>query len=231
MRIDFSLNNSEYDCRLVVNDSRGSREFFIFAPNKSMNVNSTYIGLEVYSSDFEITVVPITPKMEISSEEGEKRSLFDRVLTKTAESLASEILKIILRVSSRYRVTNAQDNDRIDLNYRTYVHGGKSAFSSELIPMMYVFFEAEDKNGRLKPEEAYGINRREVIKFARNWSLFEGVDLGAFGLFLTYPFQLGRIRYLSKRKRVFKKLKKLYLMNDEQRQSFFEKQEEFFVNL
>ena len=80
-------------------------------------------------------------------------------------------------------------------------------------------------------EEAYGINRREVIKFARNWSLFEGVDLGAFGLFLTYPFQLGRIRYLSKRKRVFKKLKKLYLMSDEQRRSFFEKQEEFFVNL
>ena len=108
MRIVFSLNNSEYDCRLVVNDSRGSREFFIFAPNKSMNVNSTYIGLEVYSSDFEITVVPITPKMEISSEEGEKRSYYryhhSSVLTSRKTYIWEESgIKMFLFPSLQYR--------------------------------------------------------------------------------------------------------------------------------
>ena len=139
------------------------------------------------------------------------------------------MLNIILRVSCQYRVSGALDGDCIDLNYRTYVHGCKALNDNlELIPMIYAFFEVADKNGRLKPTGAYGSNRREVIRMARRWTLFDSIGLGSFGFLLTYPIQLGRIKYLSKGKRVLKKINKLNCMGEDERRSFFKEQEEYF---
>jgi hypothetical protein len=83
---------------------------------------------------------------------------------------------------------------------------------------MYFFFEASTSNKRYKLTDAYETNRKGVLKFARTLALLS---------LFTYPVQMGRVKYLTRNKKIKRVLTRFNNFSDVERQRFFEKQEKF----
>jgi hypothetical protein len=93
--------------------------------------------------------------------------------------------------------------------------------------MCYAFFEVSNFNNYFKLKKAYETNRKDVIKFAKSFALTDIFGTGFLGTLFTYPIQVGRIRYLTNNKKVFKTLYKFNNYTDDERQAFFEKLNKF----
>lgn len=77
------------------------------------------------------------------------------------------------------------------------------------------------------PTAAIAVNRKEVIRFARQLYRLQLLS-DFFGVLLTYPFQIGRVKHLSKKRKVTKTLQQFLSLNEAERQRFLDKQERFF---
>jgi hypothetical protein len=197
----------------------------------SANNNSgtqSYVAVDVYGTEFDLALTPVMPAENsvLSGVDGDNWK--DKLLNKAGKALFSFAEKMMLRVECRYHIDNLQDGDRLEISLQKYVFGTFDRYDIlELIPMMYMFFEVSNFNARYKPAEAVGVNRKEFIKFAKSYVLTYIPSNGIFA-FITYPLQVGRIKRLSKNKKILKVLSKFHNMSEAERQKIIEKQEKMF---
>ncbi len=228
MKITLVLKESIYDCKIQITDSRGSRYYYISALCEDETV-TPFITAEIYDNDFDLTLIPIMPDTTSMLNDFEENNWKNKFAKKATKVLFSSLEKAILRVGCTYRVEQVQDGDRLDINLQTCTYGTFDHFDLlELIPMMYMFFEVFNLNKLFKLKEAYETNRKDVLKFAKTFALTDILGNGLFLTLFTYPIQVGRIKRLTKDKKISKVLAKFNNLNDTERQRFLEKQEKFF---
>lgn len=229
MKIRFTLKESIYDCKLQITDAQGSRYYLISALKENAS-SEQHAEIEVYGNTFDLALIPIMPDVKSALNELEQTSWKDKLAKKAMNVLVSVTDKMLLRVGCNYHIQGLREQDRIDITLQSYVFGTFDRFDLlELIPMAYMFFEASTCSTRFAPVAPYGINRKTVIKAAKALALTDILGNGFFALLFSYPIQVGRIKRLSKDKKICKTLSRLHNMSDSERQKFFQKQESFFT--
>lgn len=228
MKITLVLKESIYDCKIKITDSKGSRYYYITALLDDETI-TPFVTADVFDNDFDLTLIPIMPDTKSMLNDFEDNNWKDKFAKKAAKVLFSSLEKAILRVGCTYRAKGIQDGDRLDINLQSYTFGTFDRYGLlELIPMMYIFFEASVFNKRFCLINTYETNRKDVLKFAKTLMLTGILGNGLFVTMLTYPIQVGRVKRLTKNKRISKVLRKFNSLSDEDRQKFLDKQEKFF---
>lgn len=113
----------------------------------------------------------------------------------------------------------------LNIRSQEYVFGTFDRFDLlELIPMAYMFYEISHSSSKFELIDAFETNRKDVIKYAKKITLIN------FGLHLifTYPIQMGRVKHLTKNKKIFKTLYSFHNMSGAERQRIIDKKEKFF---
>lgn len=228
MKISLVLKESVFDCKIKISDSHGERHHYIPAIYEDGTTPS--IIAEVFDNEFSLSLVPMMPDVRSVPDEFEEKNWKDKFAKNTTEFLTSSLDKAVLRVGSDYRVDGLQDGDRLDITMQGYVFGAFDRFDIlELVPICYTFFEVANFNKYYKLTDAYGTNRKDVLKFAKGLAFAEGVGDGLFGALFTYPIQVSRAKRLTKNKKISKVLTKFNGLSDTERQRFLEKQEKHFA--
>lgn len=227
MKISLALKESIYDCKIKIIDSHGERYYYISALCEE-EATSSSITAEVFDNDFDLTLIPIMPDTNSMLNDFEENNWKDRFAKKATKVLFSSLEKAILRVGCTYRVEQAHDGDRLDINLQTYILGTFDRFDIlEFVPMCYMFFEVANFNEYYKLTDAYETNRKDVLKFAKTFAFAEVLGNGFFATLFTYPIQVSRAKHLTKNKKIAKVLTKFNNLSDTERQRFLEKQEKF----
>ncbi len=228
MKITLALTESIYDCKIEIKDSQGVRDYFISALEAGEN-GTSYITAEVFDSDFDLKLTPMTINIKPTLDELEDTSWKDKFAKKIVDAFVSIANKMMLQVECMYRAENVQENDRIDINLQTYVFGKFDRFDLlELIPAAYTFFEASNFNLHYKLFKAKPKNRKEVMKSAKVIASTDMLGNGFFGMLITYPIQVTRMRYITSDKIIVNSLIKFNNLSEEKRQKFLDKQDKFF---
>ena len=228
MKITLVLKESIFDCKIKITDSKGSRYYYISTLFDD-EATTPFVTAEVFDNDFDLTLIPIAPDTKSILNEFEDNTWKDKFAKKAAKVLFSSLEKAILRVGCTYRAEGIQDGDRLDINIQSYTFGTFDRYGLlELLPMMYMFFEASVFNKRFCLIDSYETNRKDVLKVAKTLMLTGILGNGLFVTMLTYPIQVGRVKRLTKNKRISKVLRKFNSLSDAERQKFLDKQEKFF---
>lgn len=223
MKLKIEMKESIYDCRLQIRDGYGSRSVLLNSMEAPLETE-----VDLFGGDTELVFLPAVPNIDPALKDVEETTWKDKLVKKAAKTIFS-LLDFCLLVGCRYQSSTLQDGDRLTVNLQTYAFGAFDRWwLLELYPMMYMFFEIDKDDQRLLPESAWGINRKKVIRHAKNISLLELFDWGFLFSLLRRPFQVGRVRYLSKNKTVNRKIMKFSRLTEEDRKRFLEKQERFF---
>ncbi len=93
--------------------------------------------------------------------------------------------------------------------------------------MAYMFYEVFCFGSKVQLINAFETNRKSIIKTAKRLSSVDAFVNGIFMTLFTYPIQVGRIRHLSKNKKIFKTLYKFHNMTPDNRQKLLDKFELF----
>lgn len=174
--------------------------------------------IDILGDSLEITVKPTKLDWGINKEEVSGTA--EKVFLKFTEKFASVANDMLLHVGCRYIVNDLQDGDVIDVTCRNYsVSGSDQMLIFDLYPVVYFFFELSKNDRRYDPLDIIPINRDKVLKSARVLAL---ADFGLH-LIVTYPFQVGRVKRLTKEKTVKKKLKAFNVMSEEKRKKILER--------
>ena len=228
MNVLLVLKESMFDCRVIIADSRGQRQYYLSAACDEGTLFSS-MTVEVFDPDFFITLIPETIDTAPLLDGIEENDWKDRWAKKATKFLLNSLDKIFLRAACRYRITGAQEGDRLDIALQMYAFGTWDHWGAlELIPMCYLFFEVFNFNDRYLLTDAYEVNRREVLKFAKMFTGGQMIGNGLLFTLFTYPIQVGRVKHLSKNKKIAKVLTKFNRFSECERQRFLEKQERFF---
>ncbi len=228
MEISFILKNSIYDCKIQITDIQGVRYYLIPALNDN-ELLEQYITVDIYGNNFDLTLTPLIPDVNLVLNEFEENDWKDKIAKKATKVLFSSFDKMILRVGCSYHIQGLQNGDILDINLQNYTFGTFDRFDLlELIPMMYMFFEVSHFNNRFEPLDTFETNRKDVVKAAKILALTDIFGNGFFLTLFTYPIQIGRIKRLSKNKKIFKVLSRFHNMNDDKRQKILNKKEKFF---
>lgn len=184
----------------------------------AMDMGNNLREIDILGDSLEITVKPTKLDLGISKEE--ITGTAEKVFLKFTEKFASVANDMILHVGCRYIVNDLQDGDVIDVTCRNYsVSGSDQMLIFDLYPVVYLFFEVSKNDHRYEPLDIIPINRDKVLKSARVMAL---ADFGLH-LIVTYPFQVGRVKRLTKEKTVKKKLKAFNVMSEEKRKKILER--------
>ena len=222
MIIQFILEDSFFDCNLKIKDLQGERDYCINSTHKE-NMQFNYLDVEVYGTDFDLTIIPKVPDYQKDNKEQTKR-LFDKFVKKAITKLFSISMDIMLQVGCTYKIKGLSDGDVVNLKCEQYVVDIFDRYDLlGLIPVVYAFYEVSHKGKRFELINAFGVNRKEVIKTVRGLLL---VNFG-LGLIFTYPIQIIRLKYLTKDRKVNKFLTKFNRMDDKRRQKLIDKQNKF----
>lgn len=228
MKITLVLKESIYDCKIKISDSHGERYYYISALCEK-GMTSSSITAEVFDNEFCLSLIPITADVKSVLEEIQENDWKDRLAKKATGFLMNSLDKMILRVGCNYHIEGLQDGDLLDITLQNYVFGTFDKFDIlELVPMIYSFFEVRNFNDFYKLTDAYETNRKDVLKFAKTFSLAEVLGNGFFLTLFTYPIQVSRVKRLTKNKKISKVLTKFNNLSDVERQRILEKQEKFF---
>ncbi len=228
MKVSLVLKESIYDCKIKISDSHGERDYHISATSHEDDA-SISITAEIFDSDCYITLIPVMPNTQAILNESLENDWKGKLAKKAAKFLINSLDKTILRVGCNYRIINLQHGDRLNISLQSYVFGTFDRFNIlELLPMCYMFFEISNFNERFKLTSAYEINRKDVLKYAKTFAFADIFGNGLFLTLFTYPIQVGRIKRLTKNKKIFKTLGKFNNLSNTERQRFLEKQEKFF---
>ncbi len=219
------LENSLYACNIRVTDATNTRYYHVEQGDVLKGAPS-FLDVEIDGCECDITIAPIMPSANfVWDDKAPKNSFWNRLADKCGKSLLSLIDQSILRVTCEYHLCNLKDGDCVDIVAKEYAYATWDKWGIfELLPMMYAFYEVEYNSKRAPLKQAFGTNRHDVIKTARKLALLDvlGWVLGAL---LTYPIQVGRIRYLSGKRKVFRTIKKFNKMTPEERRQFEERTE------
>ncbi len=221
MRIRFEVSKSIYNCNLRIDDIMGTQNFLVRLDDSE--VETAVLEIDVCDGDFELTVTPVSPDYESIFNDVGANGWKEKLAVKLGSGLFSMLDKTMLRVACKYRLTGLTDGDTVYIQGQEYVFGWFDKFDFfELIPMMYMFFETSCRGRRFTLLSAYETNRRDVVKSARQIMLLNYENI------LIYPIQVGRIKRLSKNKKINKTLMKFNTLSDEEREKILLKKEEFF---
>lgn len=227
MTVFVRFANSIYNCEVIVKDSVGTRKYFVDL-TEANEERFDFLEIDVKSGDFELTVLPQMADYKAIMSEMEITDRKDRLAKKIGNAMLSFADSTMLRVGCKYRVSGLKDGNTIFLCQQEYVFGTFDRFDLlGLLPMAYMFFEASYSGCRFDLSDAFELNRKAVISTSRKIAL---TDVG-LQLILTYPLQVGRIKRLSKNKKIKRTLIKFNRMNEEQRQRVLEKKEKFMSRL
>lgn len=227
MKIRVTLSESLYDCDLQITDMQGTRWFRIYVMDES-DVQEQFLDIDVFGGEFELTVMPQMADYRSAMNEFEESDWKDKLAKKTVNLLFSAFENMLLRVGCKYSIQGLQEGDTLNITGQQYVFGTFDRFDLlELIPMVYMYYEASWHGNRFRLLDAFGLNRREVVKSAKKLALMDLFGNGLFLLF-TYPIQVGRVKHISKNKKIFKTLCKFNDMDEAQRQRILDKQEKLF---
>ena len=222
------LKNSLYACNIRVTDANGAR-FYHVSQDDVFNGAPSFLNVEISGNECDIAIAPIMPSADFKwDDETEKNSFWNRLADKCGKSLLSLIDQLILRVTCEYHLSNLADGDCVDIIGREYIYGAWDKWDlCELLPMAFAFYEVEHHGKIPTLNEAFGTNRIGVIKTARKLALFDTFGYG-LAVLLSYPFQIGRIKYLSSKRKVFRTIKKFNKMTPEERKKFEEQMDKKF---
>ena len=228
MIISFVLKKSIYDCKIKITDSHGERYYYISALCEE-GMDSSSIIAEIFDNDFSLSLIPMMANTNSVLNEFEESDWKDKLAKKATRLLMNSIDKMFLRVGCTYHMVGLQDGDRLDIALQSYAFGTFDRFDIlELIPMCYIFFEVTHFCDRFNLANAYGTNRKDVLKFAKALAFSDVLGNGFFLTLFAYPVQVNRIKRLTRDKKVLKVLTDFNNLNDVERQRFLEKQEKFF---
>lgn len=228
MKISIGLKESIYDCKIKITDSKGSRSYYISALCDDKKTIPP-ITIEVFDNEFDLTLIPIMSDVSPALNELEENNWKDKLAKKASKLLFDTIEKVILRVGCRYRIDQIQDGDSLDVALQTYVFGTFDRYNLlELFPVAYMFFEVFQGNKRFNLITAFETNRKEVLRAARGITLVGALGIGfLLTLIFIYPIQIGRVKRLTKNKKILKTLTKFNNLSDTKRQQHLDKQEKF----
>ncbi len=200
MKITLALSESIYDCKIEITDSQGSRDYYVPALEVGKN-GASYVTADIFDSDFDLKLTPVAINIKPTLDELEDTGWKDKFAKKIVDVVMSFANKIMLQVDCTYHVENVQDGDRLDVNLQVYAFGKFDRYDLlELIPAAYVFFEVSNFNHRYRLIESREKNRKEVLKSAKGLAMTDLFGNGFFAILLTYPIQVNRIRYITKKK-------------------------------
>lgn len=223
MKVRFELSNpGPYECRLRIADWGGEREFLLTKFEEDGSEREPYIEVEIYGDQFEVTVLPEFVDYKSALDEIEQNNWKDKLIKKAVGKIFSAFNDMVFLVACKYHLSNVTDSSVVTVNGQAYMFGLGDRFDLlGLYPVIYTYYEVLSNDCCLKPIDVKGINRKQIVKAARNITL---IDFG-FHLIFTYPFQVGRVKRLTKDRKIFKFMNKLYSMTPEERQKVFDKQE------
>ena len=221
------LENSIFSCNIRVTDANGAR-FYHVPQTDPFGTTPQFLDVEINGSECDIAIAPIETNPENLWKDTPSKNFFDKVASKCGKKLVSYISKIILRVTCEYHLTDLKDGDCIDIIARQYVYDLWDNVNAleEIVPMAYAFYEIEYNGKRATVKQAFGTNRREVIKTSRPLAFMASSGYGL--LLILYPIQMIRIRHLSSKRKVFRTIKKFNKMTPEERKKFEERMDKKF---
>ncbi len=223
MRIKFLLTDSFYNCDMQITDNNGTRCFKISIENEA-DIQNQYINIDIAGEDFILTLIPIMADYRSVLNDWQTEGFKEKIAKKVTNALLSTVDNAILRVGCKYHMQNMQDGDIVEIGLQTYIFGSFDRYDLlGLLPMMYMFFEATCFGSRIKLLDAFGTNKNELVKTAKKLSLAGCLGDGFIFSVFTYPFQVGRIKHLCRKKKIFKTLDKFYKMSPEERQRLLDK--------
>lgn len=213
MKISFRFVDQFGDVDLKYHDAAGEHSLLI-----AMDTENNLREIDILGDSLEITVKPT--KLDVGINKEEVSGTAEKVFLKFTEKFASVANDMLLHVGCRYIVNDLQDGDVIDVTCCNYsVSGSDQMLIFDLYPVVYLFFEVSKNDHRYEPLDIIPINRDKVLKSARVMAL---ADFGLL-LIVTYPFQVGRVKRLTKEKTVKKKLKAFNVMSEEKRKKILER--------
>ena len=213
MKITLRFVDQFGDVDLKYHDAAGEHSLLI-----AMDTENNLREIDILGDSLEIKVKPT--KLDLGINKEEVSGTAEKVFLKFTEKFASVANDMLLHVGCRYIVNDLQDGDVIDVICRNYsVSGSDQMLIFDLYPVVYLFFELSKNDHRYEPLDIIPINRDKVLKSARVMAL---ADFGLH-LIVTYPFQVGRVKRLTKEKTVKKKLKAFNVMSEEKRKKILER--------
>ena len=218
MTIKFILPSSLYNCELQVTDANQTKSYMLLTPLEESDEPSV-LEVEVSKGELDVTVIPILIDVKEALDEFEQKTLMDKLVRKGVSWALSVFENVLLRVGCKYHISNACDGDVIRIDLQQYIYNSVDSDIFDLMPIMYMFYELTMHGERLEPVDAFAHNRKDVLKSARGFAL---ADFGIHLIF-TYPFQVGRVKQLTKNKKIFKTLLKFHRMPEEKRERLINK--------
>ncbi len=215
MKIGLNFFEQFGDIELEYSDANGSHSLLI---GMDRECDGEPYEIEITGDVLSIAVKPT--KLDLGSIKEEISGVAEKLLVKFADKFASVANDMILHVGCRYLVNNLCDGDILDITCRQYsVSTDNQMFIFDLYPVTYLFYEISKKQKRVEPLKVWTVNRDRVLKSARVMAL---ADFGLH-LIITYPFQVGRVKRLTRDKKVAKKLRAFNAMSEEKRNKILEK--------
>jgi len=221
------FENSLFSCNIRVTDAKGAR-FYHVPQTDPFATTPHFLDVEIDGNKCDIAIAPIETDSNNLWKDTPPENFFDKIASKCGKKLVSYISKIILRVTCEYHLTDLKDGDCIDIIARQYVYDLWDNVNAleEIVPMAYAFYEIEYNGKRATVKQAFGTNRREVIKTSRPLAFMASSGYGL--LLILYPIQMIRIRHLSSKRKVFRTIKKFNKMTPEERKKFEERMDKKF---
>lgn len=215
--------NALYDCVLKITDIYGTREHFVPMVDTEKS-DKTYLDVEVYSEDFEITLTPVQPDykklVKEAEAESENPSFFDKMIFRFLGKMLSGVEKYFLLVESKYKATGVADESVIEVKSRQYEC---ETFLTKIkildfLAVSYVFFEPLYGTNVLELMQTKPTNRTDVIKFFKKLAFAQG--------FISGIVQTQFARKNTKDETVFQKLHSFNTLPEEQRQEIIKRNED-----
>lgn len=218
MKIRLVLEDDLHNCGIQIDDMFGTRYFRLNLPDEGQE-DHPFLDVDIPGDRFDLTVVPIMVDYKDALKEMENvegNTWKDKLAKKAAGFLLSAFENLILRVGCKYHAEGLPDGAVLNIYRQEYLAGSVHATEIlEFLPVLYMFYEVSYLDNRFEVVNAFGTNRKAVVNFARKYSL---IDFG-FQLIFTYPIQVGRVKRLTKDKKIFKTLSKFHHMSEDQRQA------------
>ncbi len=221
MKILLEVSETIYDCHLQICDQAGSRSLLFPATEAP-----SQIWIDLHGSDAELTFLPAIPDADHLLQDAKATTLKDKFINKAAGKLSSFFSNLFLLVGCRFRLPELHDGDRLTVRLQSYAFGTFDRLGLlGLYPLVYMFFEISHGTGCIAPEAAWSINRKKILRHVKT---FEMLNFDLFSLIFCYPFQMGRIRHLSRNRTVNKKVLAFSKLPEQKRQAFLQKQMRYF---
>ena len=207
------LENELFNCNIRINDAKGAH-YYQVPQIDPLNKEPLLLDVEIEGSECDIAIAPIECDTDKIYEDKSSQTFFNKITSKLAKKVFSSITEAILRVTCEYHLCNLKNEDCINIVAKQYIYGvGDRWYKGGCVPISYSFYEVEHNGKRAKVKQAFGTNRNEMMKNAKQLAFLTALEY----LLIIYPFEVSRIRNLSKDKEVIRTIQRFNEMTPEER--------------